>query len=253
MPEELILLWKEDFTVRAYEVDMRGQLTLQSLFNYMQEAAGNHAAALGVSVEQLFRENLTWVLSRVHLQVNRYPHWKQKVTIETWPADKDTFYAIRDFRILDEKGVAIGKASSSWMMIDLKLRKPIPLPASIERLKNQTMGRSLADPFHKLPKVQRIDHEKNFQVRLSDLDINRHVNSVHYIAWALETVPMDIHKAAHLSDVEVTYRAESNYGDRVRSLCQIEKQDGAFQVIHRLEKEEDQRELTRIVTTWKQR
>ncbi|MEJ2544536.1 MAG: thioesterase, partial [Calditrichaceae bacterium] len=222
MSTGLNLFWIEDFRIRAYEVGPDGRVTLQSIFNYLQETAGNHSYELGVSVDKLFKQNLTWVLSRVHLRVSKYPFWKQGITVETWPADKDSYYAIRDFRILDETGFEIGQATSSWMMLDLIKRKPVLIPDYIDEMKNKDQNRALDDRFEKLPKLERVDSEKLFNVRLSDLDLNQHVNSVNYIEWALESVPEDIMKEFILSGVEVTYRAESKYGDRVVSQCQVE-------------------------------
>ena len=253
MENKLKLFHREDFQVRAYEVNQQGRVTMLSLFNYMQEAAGNHAAKLGVSVQDLFKKNMTWVLSRVHIQIHDFPFWKQKVVIETWPAEKDTYYAIRDFRIRNEKDELIGIATSSWMMIDLKERKPVMIPEFIDKLKNTEEGRALQDSFGKLPKLENVDSEKVFNVRLSDLDINRHVNSVNFIEWALESVPLDITKTAVLSEIEVTYRAEAHYGDRVISQCQTKLSDDGYRVIHRLLKEGSEKELTRIVTAWSKR
>lgn len=244
------LFWTETFKIRAYEVGPTGKVTIQSIFNYMQEAAGNHAAELGVSVDKLFKQNLTWVLSRVHLRINKYPFWKQAITIETWPSDKDAFYAIRDFRILDENANEIGQATTSWMMLDIIKRKPIIMPEYIEDLKNTEHGRALFDSFEKLPKMERIDSEKPFNVRLSDLDLNQHVNSVNYIEWALESVPADIQKNYILTDVEVTYRAESNYGDRVQAQCQVKNANDKTKIIHRLQRETDEKELAQLVSTW---
>jgi len=251
MSRALNLLWTEEFKIRAYEVGPNGRVTLQSIFNYMQEAAGNHAFELGVSVDKLLKQNLTWVLSRVHLRVDKYPFWKQGVTIETWPADKDGFYAIRDFRILDEKGSEIGQATSSWMMLDIIHRKPILIPEYIEEMKNKDQGRALDDRFEKLPKLERIDSEKLFNVRLSDLDLNQHVNSVNYLEWAIESVPADIFKGFILTDVEVTYRAESHYGDLVQSQCQMQTSDDGRSIVHRLQRQSDEKELARLVSTWR--
>ena len=251
MSQALKLFWSETFKIRAYEVGPTGQVTIQSIFNYMQEAAGNHAAELGVSVDKLFKQNLTWVLSRVHLRVKKYPFWKQEVTIETWPADKDAYYAIRDFRILDENEYEIGQATTSWMMLDFVKRKPVLLPEYIEELKNTEQGRALDDRFEKLTKLERVDSEKSFNVRLSDLDLNQHVNSVNYIEWALESVPAHNLKNYILTDVEVTYRAESNYGDRIEAQCQVDTGDNGCKIIHRLQREEDGKELARLISTWK--
>ncbi len=251
MSRALNLSWSEIFKIRAYEVGPNGRVTIQSIFNYMQEAAGNHSYELGVSVDKLFKKNLTWVLSRVHLRVTYYPFWKQHITIETWPSDKGSFYAIRDFRILNENGIEIGQATSSWMMLDIIKRKPVLIPEYIEEMKNKERGRALDDRFEKLPKLERIDSAKLFNVRLSDLDLNQHVNSVNYIEWALESVPADILKGFILTDVEVTYRAESNYNDRIQSQCQVEIGEKDCKIIHRLQRESNEKELARLVSTWK--
>lgn len=251
MSRALNLFWSEIFKIRAYEVGPNGRVTIQSIFNYMQEAAGNHSFELGVSVDKLFKKNLTWVLSRVHLRVTNYPFWKQHITVETWPSDKDSFYAIRDFRILNENGIEIGQATSSWMMLDIIQRKPVLIPEYIDEMKYKERDRALDDRFEKLPKLERVDSEKLFNVRQSDLDLNQHVNSVNYIEWALECVPAYILKGFILSDVEVTYRAESNYNDRIQSRCQVEIGKKGCKIIHRLQRESDKKELVRMVSTWK--
>ncbi|MEJ2052309.1 MAG: thioesterase [Calditrichaceae bacterium] len=244
------LLWSETFKVRAYEVGPNGKTTVQSIFNYLQEAAGNHAAELGVSIEQLFKQNLTWVLSRVHLHIDYYPSWKQAITIETWPADKDAYYAIRDFRIMDENMKQIGMATSSWMMLDIINRKPVLIPEFIEKLKNTQQGRALNDRFEKLPKLDRVDITRNFNVRMSDLDINQHVNSVNYIEWAMESIPNDIFRYYNLTDVEVTYRAESKYGDIIHSQCHVQNKEDSSVIIHKLERDNDGKEIARLKSTW---
>ena len=148
------------------------------------------------------------------------------------------------------RSLEIGQATSSWMMLDLINRKPVLIPDYIDEMKNLNKGRALDDRFDKLPKLDRIDSEKLFNVRLSDLDLNQHVNSVNYIEWALECVPADILKGFVLSDVEVTYRAESKYGDIIQSYCQVETDDDGSKIIHRLQRESDEKELARLVSTW---
>ena len=136
------------------------------------------------------------------------------------------------------------------MMLDLKERKPILIPEYIEELKNTEQGRALNDRFEKLPKLDRVDSEKHFIVRLSDLDINQHVNSVNYIEWALEGVPADISKSYNLTDIEVTYRAESVYGDCIISLCQVETGANGCRIIHRLQRKADEKEVARLTSIW---
>jgi acyl-ACP thioesterase len=244
------LFWRETFKIRAYEAGVDGRVSIQAITNYLLESASNHAAHMDVSVQRLFEMNLTWVLSRFHVRMKRYPRWPETVTVETWPAHKDILYAIRDFRLLDSKGNEIGVASSSWMMIDFKARKPVALPDFIEGLENKEAGRTLEDPFERMPKVTRVDAEKEFRVRQSDLDVNRHVYSVHYLSWALEAVPPEVWKNYRISDVEINFRAESLYGDFVISGSEMEQKENQVTIIHQLKRRKDDKELTRLRTTW---
>lgn len=244
------LFWTESFKIRAYEAGANGRVSIQAICNYLLESAANHAAALNVSIERLFKMNLTWVLSRFHVQMYRYPRWPDVITVETWPVLKESHYAIRDFRLLDSKNNIIGVASSSWMMIDFIARKPVALPDFIDAIQNKEAGRTLEDPFERLPKTAQVDFAKEFHVRQSDLDVNQHVYSVHYLSWALEAIPKEIWKSHFLKDVEINYRAESVYGDFVLSNCQKQDEDDQVVFVHQLHRKKDEKELTRLKTTW---
>ena len=73
----------EKFKIRSYEVDITGRATVQTISNFLQEIAGNHAGRLGVSVDKLLAKKLTWVLSRLHLQMSSYPYWREEISILT--------------------------------------------------------------------------------------------------------------------------------------------------------------------------
>ncbi len=250
IPSAQDLFWSEDFKVRAYEVGQDGKASIQAIFDYLQEAASNHAASLKADKLNLEYLNLTWVLSRAHIQMVRYPFWHQTVRIETWPSKKETYYGLRDFLILDKNGIALGKATSSWMMIDFSRRRPVKLPEFLNSMENKEKGRTLDDPFARLPVLRDVKNQVDFKVRLSDLDVNHHVNSVHYIDWALEAVPLTIHSKYRVSDLQINYRAEAVYGDRIISQIQVFRQSSGFEILHRLLKAEENKELCRAVSFW---
>ena len=243
-------IWEEEFKIRAYEVGTNAKLSMPSLCNYLQETAGNHAGKLGVAVDQLLKKNITWVLSRLHVQMTRYPFWREAITIKTWPAEVDRFHAIRDFELFDERSLPVGKATSSWMLLDIKERKTVPIPDYINVMHLDSPGRAIDDPFDKLPLMQRMQYEKRFHVRMNDLDVNRHVNNVTYIEWALEAVPEEIYNKGYLLNLEINFRAESNYGDLVLSQNESQQSDTNMILIHRLTREEDEKELARLRTQW---
>ena len=56
-----------------------------------------------MAVDQLFKLNMTWVLSRLHVQILRFPFWRERIHLETWPSGKKGKFATRDFLIYDHK------------------------------------------------------------------------------------------------------------------------------------------------------
>lgn len=236
----------DSFRIRSYEMDARGRVSIQSICNYLQEMAGLHAAELGVSVTDLLEKKMTWVLSRLHVKIERFPSWGEILSIDTWPSGAEGLYAIRDFAIMDSKANAIGHATSSWMIIDLVKKKPIEMPDFIYDLRMIDKRRAIDDPFKKLPKVSNIDFEKQFNVRRSDLDINQHVNNVNYIEWAVESVPEEIYSQKSLAELEINFRAESKYGDRVIAQSQLQEDI----CLHKLSRSSDDRELAVVRTKW---
>ena len=273
------LTWQQDFRIRGYEVGPLGRISVQTLFNYMIEAATNHAMHLGVSVTDLFAQGQTWVLSRLHLRVECFPAWPGAVRVDTWPSGRQGLFATREFRLsaCEERDAGagtgtksttkscledgteistsadIGIATSSWMIIDQKSRRPIRVPVYFDKFSDLERGRVIASNFPRLTDVERCDVERFFQVRRSDLDINRHVNAVRYLDWALEIVPPAIWQECELRELEIAYRAESLYGDRVHACCQVEQEKSGHCVIHKLLHEESGKELTRLVTWWQAR
>jgi acyl-ACP thioesterase len=243
----MLMIHKEEFIVRSYEVDSQGMASAPSICNYLQEVAGNHATELGVAVDHLFKKNMTWVLSRLHVHVSRYPAWRENIKIETWPSGRQGKFATRDFLIYDEKGKILVRATSSWMVIDLKTLRPITMPDFMDDIHLPNRPRAIDDEFPKLPLPTSREGERQFDVRLSDLDINQHVNNVKYIEWALESVPLEMWSKKMMVGLEISFRTETKYGERI--LIQAEQQDDTY--LHRVVAAHDQRDLAVLRTRWK--
>jgi len=239
----------EDFKVRSYEIDSRGRASIQSICRYLGEIAGNHANELGASVGVLRSKGLTWVLSRLHVRMKKYPFWGEPIRIETWPSGRENPFALRDFLIYVQEEL-IGAATTSWMVIDLARKKPTALPDYIMRISIPERPRAIDDPFKKLPGLDEVTSSKVFNVRLSDLDTNQHVNFVNYIEWAVETIPEQTWKDFRIEGLEVSYRAESRYGDRIISEAQEIDQKNRRIYLHCLRKDKGKTEAAVLKTAW---
>lgn len=237
--------------VRYYEVDCNGLVKPAAVFNFMQDAAASHVRQLGLSVADLKKKNLTWVISRLHLRLLQYPRGNDKITIHTWPSTRDGLFSCREYNICDEEGRALALATSSWAAVNITTRRPVRLKDNLPDFPLNS-ERAIEDDFPSLPPLGRIDHEQCFQVRRSDLDINRHVNNAVYVDWALETVPPSIAERYRLAEIEVGFRGEALHGDTIVSRCGIfPVSHDEIKSVHQLVNESNGKELTRLRFSWR--
>jgi len=243
--------FKSRFQIRSYEVDSQRKVKPVTLLDYLQDAASEHAKRLGVSVTDLLPKNITWVLSRYHVKIMRYPLLGESIQVNTWPSARQRFLAIRDFEVTDEKGDALALATSSWILLNLRNKRPARLDNILPDYPILNR-RTIEDDFNKpLPAPERADIELPFRVRMGDLDLNGHVNHTVYIEWALETAPQEILQKNRPVEIEAAFRGEAFYGDRIISRTQVIEDAPSPCLLHQLINEKDGNELTRLKTSWK--
>lgn len=202
-----------EFRVRSYECAPDGRATLPTICNYLQEAASLNAEELGFSKSNFAAagDNISWVLTRLVVRMTRYPVWEEKVAVETFPRGGTKLVAWRDFELKGADGCTIGVASSEWMLIDLASRKIAAVPPSVLECADPANEPVLGvSPFARF----RFQGEPSAPLALralkSHIDLNGHVNNVHYISWMLEPCATRCP-----SEAEIVFRSETFAGDDV--------------------------------------
>lgn len=216
MPQTTI--YSESFNIRASEVDNDSDITIAAICELFQEVAGNHALQLNFDITDLHKKGLTWVLHRMDIQVKSFPKWRQKVTIETWPAAGDGLRAYRNYRILDEDQNELVVCLSYWMMINLKTRRPTRMTEEILNTRFSDRDHTLPIKSSKISKLTNVDASKRIVVRKSDLDMNQHVNNARYMEWLIEALPASYNQKPR--GVDIVFLRESIYGDTLTSSVQ---------------------------------
>ena len=244
------LIYRKEYTVHTYETDARGLARPVALLNFLQDSAGDHAGRLGLSVVDLFKRNLTWVLSRYHVLIHRYPALGERLEVMTWPSGKHGYFAIRDFEVSDGDGGPVLSGTSSWMVIGIEKKQPVKVD-DVVGPGYAVEKRALDDPFTSLPVLSARESGMRFRVETGHLDWNRHVNNAVYVQWALEAVPPDFLMNRRPMEVEVSYRAEALYGDEVLSAAQrVPEEDAGPAFLHQILNVATGAELARLRTRW---
>ncbi len=247
---DMDMIYRKEYTIHTYETDARGLAKTGALLNYLQDAAGDHAGRLGLSVLDLFKRNMTWVLSRYHILVHRYPGMGERLEVTTWPSGKSGVFATRDFEVADGSGGPVLSATSSWMILGLERKQPLKIDDVIDTPYAVDM-RALDDPFGSLPVPASRDDGLRFRVEAAHIDWNRHVNNAVYVQWALEAVPPELLRSGRAIELEVSYRAEAFYGDEVVSTAErLPDEAPGPRFLHQILNARTGTELARLRTRW---
>ena len=240
---------RDVFRVRSFDADALGFLTAPRLLDFLLEAAGQSADALGIGIGELRRRGLTWVLGRLRIVVAEPIRWGQTLEVQTWPSGVVRSAAWRDFRMIRD-GRAIGQATSVWFAVDWQKRVPVrPQELLPERLHAVLPHEvSLSQNLEELTIVPTLEHA--FAVRRADIDLNQHVTASSYLTWAMETVPEDHLKSRRLAGLDVQYLEECRFGDTVvAGAAPCDSQE----LLHRIARQSDGLELARLQSTWVER
>ncbi|MBI5583779.1 MAG: hypothetical protein HY892_08130 [Deltaproteobacteria bacterium] len=207
--------WEEAYRIRSFEVDFRNRLHLNVVFHLLQETATNQIERQGIGVEVLRNRNEAWVLSRLLLEMDRYPGHGEEIRVETWPRGIERLFAHRDFQITTVAREILGRATSYWLLMDLKTRRPKRLHEVFEHMPTAPDRKALTVNPEKLPPLHKPEPVMTVQAGYPQLDLNNHVNNAHYIEWALDAFPIKMHEAWQPARLQVNFQAETKCGDRI--------------------------------------
>lgn len=198
---------KCSYYIGVQYTDFRKKISLSHLIDFILSTAGKDADTKGFGVSELQENNYTWVLSRLKVEMCEMPVENQNIHIETWVENVDKIFTTRNFRIYNDSDKIIGYATSSWALLDMKSRRSIFLDR-IPFLKEFIVNEST--PLTPPTKLPDIDGEtmNDFIVKYSDIDVNLHANSLHYIQWISDCFYLDFYKNHRIKNFEINFIKE---------------------------------------------
>jgi len=241
----------DDYTVTSYETDARGKASLTTLCKFMQETAYHHAHHLGFGYEHLKKVNTFWVLSRLLIEVDRYPAWDDRITVRTWASGIEGILALRDFRFFDDSGNAFGNATTSWLILDAERRRPQRQDELKKFAHLWPKERSLSRNAEKIARLANPEPGSFFQVRYSDLDLYDHVNNAKYIQWILDSYPEQMLREMQVAAMEINFLAETKIEDEAAVFTEKSSEDARVpEFRHSVRRKADDRDICLARVQW---
>ncbi len=185
------------FAVRGYDCGYGGPLKVFALANFFQEAAGEHAALLGIGMAALAPQGRTWMLSRMDIRVDASPKPGDLVEVRTWPAGTKGIFALRDLMLSDAaSGTVLARAVYAYLVVDLAARRPLrPDRCFGTELPYGADPHPVPDFDFSIPAVQgspgEIEGGEAFSMQAASrhIDYNGHVNNAYLVDWLADAVP----------------------------------------------------------------
>jgi len=241
------LVFAVTFPVRTDRVDWEKKLTVPGLFLFLQEIAWEHANIWGFGYDQLYEKGQFWVLSKLKIQIDRYPQWNDELHLHTWSKEPETLTAYRDFIGYNQHGAQMFRATSAWHILSMATGRPqrvddlkegFPIPANLHAIESKQ---------EKLPPPENGVTGDQLKVVLSDIDMNLHVNNTRYIQWVLDSFPHNFAQSHKIVEIEVNFLQQAKLGDKYYIVTQ-NLEGGIY--LSAVVRADDNKALVHVQTVW---
>ncbi|MBO4965115.1 MAG: hypothetical protein J6C81_02480 [Muribaculaceae bacterium] len=222
-------IFTQKYYCSAAEGNAEQELALPLLAEKIIDIATLHANSLGIGNPAMEHLNAGWILSRLTIEMDRYPAVNENYSISTWVEGWNRHFSTRDFRICDAEGNTIGYARSIWMIIrttdrgnvgldhlslpeDFIVGNPVPISTQAKHVKILPPGTQLPDHSRDLVATEPPFH---YRFQYSDIDFYRHVNTIRYIVLLLNRFTLEDFDRTYPRRFELSFLHEAIYGQSV--------------------------------------
>lgn len=196
------------------DVDFNESIRFVQMGGYLLHVAGENAKENGFGIRLLHSEDIAWVLSRLALEMYRYPKTDEEFYIETWIENIGRVFTTRNFKVTDHAGNVLGAATSIWCMMDMVTRKAVDIHSNCEY---KDIATGVLSSIERPVKVSGIEDPavSRHRIKYSDIDFNRHTNSMKYLEWMIDLFPLDIFIKSRIKRIDINYLKEALFGEVV--------------------------------------
>ena len=210
--------------IKYSDIGKDNKLTLKALVTFLEESACAHSEKAGFGVNDIPKTHRTWLLLNWKIKMFLHPHINEILTIKTWPRTMDKLYSYRDFEVLDSKNNLVAIASSKWIFVDTESKKIKKItPDVLEAYGGPTNKSVFENSFDKKIEVpNNLKLNFTYTIQRRDIDINGHVNNIHYIDYAFETLDENIYNENEFDNLEIVYKKEIKYNEKINCYYSFE-------------------------------
>ena len=229
-----------------------GEASPTTILTLLEETAADHCFSINHSLYDLEEQNIGWVVLSGVIKMDRYPRYREKITIRTWLSSYSTIKGIRENIIYDEQGNIIGRSKGLWVFFDIKKRRPIQIFDNIKEKWSSCNEECINhDITKKIDSIDTAIYYKDFIINRFDVDTNQHVNNIRYLQWLIESIPEEIIDNFYLHHIDGRFIAEALLGDIIMSYTEMDILNNSF--THTIKNQSNNKPCATAKTLWKER
>jgi acyl-ACP thioesterase len=202
--------WEINFT----QCLPNGYLKYTDLCNILQLTAAAHSDVGGISFSDMQEYDQAWVLSRMRVEVQALPKWRDVITVKTWINTLENSRSVRALEMYINDVKIVG-CETFWAVFNTQKRRPEALALPYDHFELYPELRAPSEGFSKIKFSSEKEMLFNRKVNLSDLDIVNHVNNVKYLEWCLDLVDTDLLLKQKIKSFEMNFLKELSIQDQV--------------------------------------
>lgn len=248
--------YQGEFFLSAGDANAEGRLALTVLTNKLIDIATAHANALGIGNPAMTEYNAGWVLSRLTIEMGKYPLINSPYIIKTWIEDFNRHFSTRCFSIESPDGDIYGYSRSIWLVMNYANHTNFGT-SHLNLPEEAISGESVPIPLQEkhipiIPEApDNIPVKKfltathpvcHYKFLFCDLDYYRHVNTVRYVALLVNQFSLQQHDESFIDRMELSFLHEASYGMNTM-LYRVEDKDNPLLNSFQLSDESDGKAL----------
>ena len=151
--------------------------------------------------------------------------------VATWISDYGRVLSTRNFTLTDTaSGREFGRAVTQWAMIDLQSRSAIDLSWVGDAHADAVVD--AASPTDKPRKIREVNPTETADHRVvySDIDFNRHVNTMRYIEMMLDMLPVGMLTREAPVRLDIHFLKECRFGQTLTVGCEQREHSALFEI-----------------------
>lgn len=219
------------YFLSAGESNAEGLMPLTLMVERLIEISTEHANSLGIGYAELIKKNIGWVLSRVSLEMYRYPRINETYVLTTWIESYNRFFSERNIAITAPGGEVLGYARTVWVAMDFEKRAL----ANLTQLDRRCFPvADLPCPIDRTPTLAPAGEGSTavpYTFKYCDLDFNRHVNTVRYIELLLNQKSLEHYDAFAAGRFDIHFHHECRYGQTVELRVESADDSDTFDIV----------------------